>query len=520
MDLSSSSGSGTYKPDAMFMMLRVAMMSVALKTGRKNRQNCCLIGYLSTRFRFLVFEMGLPFNFEAGDVFGPVGIHYSPKEHADAAELNEGIDVPKYESMSDDSVHDTIQDEFDNENTEDEEDDGGAVASNNSFTSQVSTPLSATSENVLSVKSDAPDDHDYLCHLLSLEAKSFPTLVNMLHRDTDLGKERRDLIAKVIKEKYRKLKDSPRHNAKGPSKSYPANARELKLLLYGPKPTANDTRIREEDLRPWKVLPEHKLVFDISSRDPHRDYIEPGLAIRVFDNASVSQCNDPKDGFNAGSSDKPLYTALARMTELMNHGYWPNRSPTPFVSVTTHINFAEELMKRFIKRSAKKGLVGENFPGQLVIINTFAQIAAGFPLLRIKDEMAHYKVDSRYGPQSTYGDKSFYENEWIAPYCVVNSGIVKNYYWRDIIRWIRKNETDIWGWYRQVAVPDFQAHEKARQDKILKNTGPNKRAAPGDFDNQSINLDSDPAAQIEQDTNPSSAEQRWVVYETASDAST
>lgn len=360
----------------------------------------------------------------------------------------------------------------------------------------------------LVVNSNKPDEPNDPYDLSSMTAKLFPTLVNMLLHETHLSKETRILIAKAIKEKYRKSKDGPKRTAKRSCKPYPSNAHEMKYLLYGPPRAPGDVEVREDDQHRWRILPGDRLVVTISLNDPHRNSIMPGLFLRCFDNISISQCTDPRGGFNAGSPDKALVTRLSRRTELRNHTYWPNRTKTPFVSVTTHPSFIYELIDRFKERTAKTGLVGENFPGQVVIINGFAQTASGFPLLRIVDEMDHYKVNSLYGPQSSYGDKSFYENEWIAPYSVVNAAIVRAYYWRDIERWLIKNKSNIWSWYLQVAVPDFQAHEKERQDKITKSAETKKRLRPVEFDATDSNSKSGPASRVEQETIPDLSEQR------------
>ncbi|KAA8575618.1 hypothetical protein EYC84_004744 [Monilinia fructicola] len=209
----------------------------------------------------------------------------------------------------------------------------------------------------LVVNSNKPDEPNDLYDLSSMTAKLFPTLVNMLLHETHLSKETRILIAKAIKEKYRKSKDGPKRTAKRSCKPYPSNAHEMKYLLYGPPRAPGDVEVREDDQHRWRILPGDRLVVTISLNDPHRNSIMPGLFLRCFDNISISQCTDPRGGFNAGSPDKALVTRLSRRTELRNHTYWPNRTKTPFVSVTTHPSFIYELIDRFKERTAKTGLM-------------------------------------------------------------------------------------------------------------------------------------------------------------------
>ncbi|TVY58550.1 hypothetical protein LCER1_G003291 [Lachnellula cervina] len=185
----------------------------------------------------------------------------------------------------------------------------------------------------------------------------------------------------------------------------------------------------------------------------------PGLLMRAWDQKSQCKIENFRVGFLSGGSDHFLNTKEKRRLALEQHADWGNRWKTPFISFSSSLReIALERVPHFQKRQADSGILDNT---RLTIINARARIAAGLPVLRMKDELLHYDVNNKYG-NPRFQKNSFYENEYIVPFSVRPKEIVRTYSWHDIETWMKTNRAEIEDWYIKVGVEDFKEHERAR----------------------------------------------------------
>jgi hypothetical protein len=165
-------------------------------------------------------------------------------------------------------------------------------------------------------------------------------------------------------------------------------------------------------------------------------------------------------GFFSGGSDILLETAEQRSLAIGDHADWGNRRKTPFISTATSLSVIDRIMNTFVDKEAERGI--EITTCKLTLINPNARLAAGFPILSMKKEIEYYKVKPRCGDLSSDREGSFFNHEYLLPFCSGIKEIVGTWLWRDIIAWMNVNYKNLDEWYREVALPKFKAHERAR----------------------------------------------------------
>ncbi|QSZ29396.1 hypothetical protein DSL72_003910 [Monilinia vaccinii-corymbosi] len=305
------------------------------------------------------------------------------------------------------------------------------------------------------------------------------SLINFLRKPGDLSSQELDCIAGLLKKKKRPVyhlgieKKVRKDYRSGQKRYHPKNSAELVKLLRDTVLEADLARPQAEDSHGWAV-PDSKTLPRMDTKND--EFVCPGLFLRLWDKASKSRIDDDDHGFLSASSDLSLRTRTERCNFLRDHTYWRHRRLTQGISITSHISMltSEHILPRFNGTRKKTNMTCAN----LSLINGFAQIAAGFPILRVVDEMRHYNVVSRYGDQEQYG-VSFFENEYLVPYCIVPNAIIITYKWRRIELWMKLKGRTYDDWYRTFAVPVFLAHERARLAAIDAN--PNIDAAESIF---------------------------------------
>ncbi|RDL36396.1 uncharacterized protein BP5553_05748 [Venustampulla echinocandica] len=203
----------------------------------------------------------------------------------------------------------------------------------------------------------------------------------------------------------------------------------------------------EEDSHPW--MPSSKVRVGVEH--------EEGLLFRAWDHKSECQINDSKVGFLSGASRFMLGTKESRQRAIGNHANWGNREKTPFISMTSNIQeIANVRIKQLTNRQINAGIRSNT---RLTIVNAFARAAAGMPILRMKDELDYYRVETPYGNVKNY-KTWFFEHEYLLPFRVPVTEIVGTWCWQDI----EKSVGDINTWYNTVALPAFKEHENARKE--------------------------------------------------------
>jgi hypothetical protein len=120
----------------------------------------------------------------------------------------------------------------------------------------------------------------------------------------------------------------------------------------------------------------------------------------------------------------------------------------------------ERVTRTFIDKEAERGI--ELTTCKLSLINPNARLAAGFPILGMKNEMEHYNVKPRCGDLSSNRKESFFDHEYLLPFYSGIKEVVGTWLWRDIIAWMNENRKAFNDWYIEEAMPKFEAHENAR----------------------------------------------------------
>lgn len=161
----------------------------------------------------------------------------------------------------------------------------------------------------------------------------------------------------------------------------------------------------------------------------------PAMLMRAWDQISQCQIKDHRVGFLSGGSINKLNTSEDRKLALTQHADWKTRTGTAFISFSSSLReIGLSRVPHFNKRQARKAIRTNT---KLTLINTRAILAAGKPILRMKDELIHYKVKTREGQLADRTD-SWYEYEYIAPFCVGPEAIVTTW---SVPRWRNGSRT-------------------------------------------------------------------------------
>ncbi|KAJ8066619.1 hypothetical protein OCU04_005666 [Sclerotinia nivalis] len=410
--------------------------------------------------------------------------HEDVIEDADAVELNEGIDVPRFASaISDPDIEDPIVNggffnglasDMDMNASGDDADASGDHEDNEDALEDTDMSEKGQEDDILDENGQQTDNlPDVQSQSAGLKQKkpsfaskylscSIESLIDFLRKPVNLPPQELDFIAELLKKNrspasYGGIQKKTRQNYGSGKKAYhPKNPAELDKLLRLTTSQADPMKIQPEDEHGWAVLNSQTLPRMDTKNE---EFVCPGLFLRLWDKASKSRIDDDDHDFLSASSDLPLRTVTERCNFLRDHTYWRHRGLTQGISITSHLSMltSDHILPRFYDTRKKTEMICAN----LTLINGHAQIAAGFPILRVVDEMRHYDVVSLYGDQELYGI-SFFENEYLVPYCVVPDAIIETYKWRDVESWTKKRKRSYADWYKTYAVPAYLAHEKMR----------------------------------------------------------
>lgn len=371
-------------------------------------------------------------------------------------------------------------------------------------------------------------------------------LIKRLRKPGNLSPRELDHIADLLKRKTGPVihhvieKKVRRSYGSGKKRYHPKNRAELlELLRYTPSQAdLGKHNSQEEDNHRWTVENSQTLPrMDTNSKDTTCT----GLFMRFSDPSSKSRLDDDDHGFLSAAPALPLRTKKERQDFLRFHTYWRHRGLTQGISVTSHLSMltSDHILPRFYGTRKKTEMIC----AKLTLINGYAQIAAGFPILRVTDEMRHYEVVSLYGDQEMYGI-SFFENEYLVPYCVVPDAIITTYKWRDIESWMKQTKCNYQDWYTTWAVPAYQAHEKARVEALVANpdmyedvesifvddktidelealfSAPIKNPRAPRVSRRQSKAENFEASEFDDNLDSNGVERRWVLYGQSGDAAT
>jgi len=247
-----------------------------------------------------------------------------------------------------------------------------------------------------------------------------------------------------LKRKYKNALNA-KSKPKVKHKPYPRTREALERLLGRIKDGPNLTIKDEEANHRWSVPPN----VELRSR--------PLMRAWWFNSECLIHHGF---GFFSGGSDILLETAEQRSLAIGDHADWGNRRKTPFISTATSLSVIDRIMNTFVDKEAERGI--EITTCKLTLINPNARLAAGFPILGMKKEIEYYKVKPRCGDLSSDREGSFFNHEYLLPFYSGIKEIVGTWLWRDIIAWMNVNHKNLDEWYREVALPKFKAHERAR----------------------------------------------------------
>jgi hypothetical protein len=232
-------------------------------------------------------------------------------------------------------------------------------------------------------------------------------------------------------------------------KPYPRTGEALERLLGRIKDGPNLTVKDEEFSHPWSVATNVAIS------------LKPLMRGWWFNSECLIHHGI---GFFSGGSDILLDTAQKRNLAIGDHADWGNRRKTPFISTATSLSVISRIMNTFVDKETERGI--ELTTCKLTLINPNARLAAGFPILSMKNEIEHYKVKPRCGNLASYGEGGFFNHEYLLPFYSGIKEIVGTWLWRDIIAWMNVNGKErgkeLEEWYKAVALPKFRAHEQAR----------------------------------------------------------
>ncbi|KAI9648532.1 hypothetical protein NHQ30_003167 [Ciborinia camelliae] len=301
-----------------------------------------------------------------------------------------------------------------------------------------------------SVKNYSSYDHD--------------SLVNSLREPGNFSSQELDEIAKALKKQIRQIFNLLAENKVRKAHSHkkkvyhPETAAEVLVLFGGrssPGPLGCLPEDFPEDVHSWAVSDPPTLPRT-DSNNPNE--VLPWVVLRLWDGSSVSRIRDDAVGMISGYSG-PLDTVKKRQYYLRLHTNWGSRTKTPVISCTSHISQVARYwcFPRFNHRCPSKIL-----ESKLSVINVHAVQAAGYPVLRLKDEMEYYMVEPKC-------NNSDHEEEYLIPYRIPPDAIMTTFSWRFIRQWMDFKGEDHEGWYREFVIPLALAHEEVRQAKIKAN---------------------------------------------------
>ncbi|TGO29289.1 hypothetical protein BPAE_0016g00110 [Botrytis paeoniae] len=494
--------------------------------------------------------------------------HHNVIEDADATELNADFNAIEHASTISDSNHEdntTIDgtpevlasemnadtsDEDASASGEDEDSENTRAGTGMSENGEEGERLRENFQQIGSPDDVQPQPARSKQKNSSLDEKymsfSSGSLIKLLRKPGNLSPRELDYIAGLLKRKKGPVihhvigKKVRRSYGSGKKRYHPKNPAELlELLRYTPlQADLGKPNSQEEDNRRWAVVDSQTLPRMDTNK---KETICPGLFMRLFDPSSKSRLDDAHHGFLSAASALPLRTKEERQDFLRFHTYWRYRGLTQGISVTSHLSMltSDHILPRFYGTRKKTEMICAN----LTLINGYAQITAGFPILRVTDEMRHYEVVSLYGDQEIYGI-SFFENEYLVPYCVVPDAIITTYKWRDIESWMKQSKCSYQDWYTTWAVPAYQAHEKARVEALVANPDMYEEVESIFVDDKTIDeleaLFSAPiqnpraprgsqrqteaekveASDFDENLDSNGVERRWVLYGQSGDAAT
>lgn len=137
-----------------------------------------------------------------------------------------------------------------------------------------------------------------------------------------------------------------------------------------------------------------------------------------------------------------------RMKRLAIHANWNKREPTPFISFASSIQALQRIISKRNKWTERK----------LTVINPNVRIAKGLPVLEMKAEMKHYKVQDPYDRSYRY-----YEDEYLCLWEVSPDEVVGRWNW-DIL-------TTHPHWYKDIILMAFREHnDRFEREMISKPT--------------------------------------------------
>jgi len=339
------------------------------------------------------------------------------------------VECPQEEQLSD---NEEGEDEDEDEDEEEYLEDQAGENSADDLVQSIGKPIASTN-NAQRAAENGKDDLRK-CQFRTIYRKCRTTL-----EDSGGAQTIRELLdilhmVDIMNEKYIQATEKKKTRREKPP--HPQLKEEFEKRLKG----------KEELLHPWGTPSKPKEI--------------PGLLIRAWDQISQCRIDNQRVGFLSGGSDSFLNTKEKRKQALMHHANWGNRNKTPFISFSSSLReIAKFRVPHFQNRQASLGIV-ENT--RLTIINTNAIIAAGKPILKMKDELLHYDIRPPKTGDLRYNSTSFYENEYIVPFSVAKDAIVRTCTWHDIEKWMRKNNAEIEDWYVQEGIPSFKEHERVR----------------------------------------------------------
>jgi hypothetical protein len=316
--------------------------------------------------------------------------------------------------------------------------------------------------------------------LISLRLKNFSQIAKMLIKkisesslpeDGPLGKE--ILIEMVVLLQEKRL-PSVKPSVEQPNRPHPKTVEGITRILRGTAQSKNGTNISEEDRHPWgssaSTIPSSLSPLAISSTNS-----VPGIFLRAWDDKSQCKIRDVGEGFLSGSRYEPLDTKELRKVALERHANWSNRKKTPFISATTDIyEIVYHRVPHFEERQMKNDQVSVT---KVTLINGFACLAAGMPIIKMTTELENYNARIPYAgvtsPDESGVDKlkkiriekqTFFANEYLFLFRIPPTQIVQTWLWKDIVQWMKTNDTTtIQSWFEKVAIPAFKEHEHTRK---------------------------------------------------------
>jgi hypothetical protein len=240
-----------------------------------------------------------------------------------------------------------------------------------------------------------------------------------------------DMIC-ILEAKFRKCVQTKQPKPKNSLGKYPETKKEVLDRIQGP----------EEEVHPWSITTSDQIPSG-------------GILYRAWDKSSQCQILQVDFGLLAGGPHSNFKTEIGRNHDLQCHANWGNREKTPFISSTPSV---EDIVRTWIfgfRRRQKPPITTT----RVTAINVNARVEAGWPLLKMKTEMVHYKVEI-----PACCTPATYENEYLLPFRVRQEEIIWTWHFNDIKKWLTEQGTDdIVVWEARVAKPMYAEHERSRK---------------------------------------------------------